>query len=120
MSSTRYPVMPVDVAELTTAEFAFHLEWNSAPGLDEVCRRFGNDANRALVWLIRVRALKAWCAREGMTQWLHDGSRTSQDVCEVAAGFQLNDRWEFDPEAFCVAVDMEAGRRSASDMLKPS
>jgi hypothetical protein len=29
------------------------------------------------------------------TQWLHEGSRTPQDVCDVAAGFQLNDRWEF-------------------------
>ena len=64
------------------------------------------------MWLIRVRALKAWCAREGMTQWLHEGSLTPQDVCEVAAGFQLNGRWEFDAEAFCVAVDVTAGRLS--------
>jgi hypothetical protein len=112
MTSPRYPVMPVDVAALTTAEFAFDLEWNGAPSLDEVCRRFGGDANRALVWLVRVRALKAWCAREGMAQWLHEGSRTPHDACEVAAGFQLNDRWEFDAEAFCMAVDVSAGRRS--------
>ena len=100
-------------SELSTAEFAFDLEWNSAPSLDEVCRTFGSDANRALVWLIRVRALKAWCARERMTQWLHEGSRTPEDICEVAASSQLNDRAEFDAEAFCAAVDETTDRRSA-------
>ena len=53
MSSTVFPALPGDVAVLTAGEFAFDLEWNNAASLDEVCRRSGNDANRALVWFIR-------------------------------------------------------------------
>src|SRR4029453_9908960 len=106
MSITLFPTKPVDVVALTTTEFTFDLEINNAPSLEEVCRRFGNDANRALVWLIRVRALKAWCARDGTVEWLSPARR--RNVCEVAAGFELNDEWEFDADAFCLAVEMAA------------
>lgn len=108
MSGTIFPTRPGDVAALTTSEFAFDLGGDDEPSLDEACRRFGSDANRALVWLIRYRALKAWCARDEMAQWLN-AARTPR-ICEVAAGFELNDQWEFDPAAFCLAVDMIANR----------
>lgn len=110
MSDTAFPARPVDVVALTTSEFTVDLEWSNAPSLDEVCRRFGADANRAVVWLIRFRALQAWCTRDGMTQWLGSGGRTPRDICEAAAGFRLNDRWEFDAEAFCRAIDIIAAR----------
>ena len=103
MSSTVFPALPGDVAVLTVGEFAFDLEWNNAASLDEVCRRFGNDANRALVWFIRFRALKTWCAREDSAQRM-TGAGMSH-ICEVAARFELNEQWEFDPETFCLAVD---------------
>jgi hypothetical protein len=110
MNSTPFPTRPVDVAALTATEFSFNFELNDAPSLDDICRRFGNDSNRALVWLIRFRALKAWCARDGAVQWLN-GARTPH-ICEVGASFELNDRWEFDADAFCVAVDMIGNLRS--------
>ena len=105
-----FPTLPGDVAVLTASEFAFDLEWNNVPSLDEVCRRFGNDSNRALVWLIRVRALKAWCGRDGTAEWLSPA--WMRRVCEVAARFELNDEWEFDADAFCVAVEMIVDQRS--------
>jgi len=111
VSRTLFPTNPVDVAVLTATEFDFDPQ-SDVPSLDDVCRRFGDDANRALVWLIRFRALRAWCAREGMAQWLDAGARTPRDIREVAAGFELNHRWEFDAEAFCVAVDVMARQRA--------
>jgi len=112
MDSTTFPVRPTDVVALTTMEFAFDLDLTNEPSLEEVCRRFGNDANRALVWMIRFRALSEWCAREDIVKSLHAGSRSLGDICEVAASFDLNDRWEFDSDAFCAAVDVVASRRS--------
>ena len=108
MSSTVFPALPGDVAVLTAGEFAFDLERDNAASLDEVCRRFGNDANRALVWFIRFRALKTWCAREDNAHWM-TRARMSH-ICEVAARFELNQQWEFDPEAFCLAVDAMCNR----------
>ena len=49
MSSTVFPMLPVDVAVLTAREFACDREGNNVPPLEEVRRDFGNDANRALV-----------------------------------------------------------------------
>ena len=112
MHNTLFPTRPVDVVALTTAEFTCDLEMNNAPSLEEVCRRFGNDANRALVWWIRFRALRAWCAAEDVTKWLTAGSATPRDICEVAASFELNDRWEFDADTFCVAVERMVSQRS--------
>ena len=110
MSSTIFPVLPRDVAVLTTGEFAFDVEGDNAPSLDDVCRRFENDGNRALVWLIRSRALKAWCAGDGIAAWLT--AARMPHICEVAASFELNDRWEFDADCFCHAVDTIANRVS--------
>src|SRR4029450_3638495 len=104
MSSTDFPTRPMDVAALTTPEFIYNLEWNNTPSFDEVCRRLGNDGNRAAAWLIRFRALQAWWACDGMAQWLTDATGTPRDVCEVAARLELNDLQQFDGEAFCAAV----------------
>jgi hypothetical protein len=113
MSSTIFPILPGDVAVLTTSEFAFDIEWNDALSFDEVCRRFGNDVNKALVWLIRFRALKAWCARDGIEPSL--STARMPHICEVAARFDLNDQWEFDADTFCLAVDTIAKRRSGRE-----
>ena len=101
----------MDVAALTAPEFTYDLEWNDSPSFDEVCRRFGNDGNRAAAWLIRFRALQAWWARDGMAQWLTAAAGTPRDICEVAARLELNDRREFDGEAFCAAVDQVVAQR---------
>jgi hypothetical protein len=105
MNYTPFPTRPVDVVALTCSEFLFDLEMSGDPSLDVVCRRFADDVNRALVWLIRFRALRTWCARTDITEWLSTRSASQRDVCEVAAGFELNDRWEFDVERFCCAVN---------------
>ena len=109
MSGTIFPVLPRDVAVLTRGEFAFDFQAD-APSLDDVCRLFEDDANRALVWVIRSRALKAWCAGDGIAAWLTPARMPH--VCEVAAGFELNERWEFDADCFCHAVDTIANRVS--------
>jgi hypothetical protein len=110
--STPFPTRPMDVAELTAPEFTYELEWNNSPSFDEVCRRFGNDGNRAAAWLIRFRALQAWWACDGMAQWLTDVAGTPRDICEVAAGLELNDLRQFDADAFCSAVDRVIAQRS--------
>jgi hypothetical protein len=112
MSSTHSPTRPMDIDELTATEFTYDLEWNNSPSFDDVCRRFGNDVNRAAAWLIRFRALQAWWARDGMAQWLTDAAGTPRDICEVAARLELNDLREFDAEAFCSAVDLVVAQRS--------
>jgi hypothetical protein len=111
MSGTMFPVRPSDVAALTVKEFTSDLELSHAPSIDAVCRTFAHDANRALVWLIRFRALKAWCARADQTAWLSAGAGTYRDACEAAASFTLNDCWEFDAEDFCCAVEIVISRR---------
>ncbi|HET7219573.1 MAG TPA: hypothetical protein VFJ02_16065 [Vicinamibacterales bacterium] len=120
MDSTLFPIKPSDVIALTIAEFALDREMSNAPSLAEICRKFGNDANRALVCLIRYRALGAWCAREDMTAWVNASAHTRRDICEVAAGLALNDRWEFDGDAFCRAVDIVAHRNGSAPRTSPS
>jgi hypothetical protein len=93
------------VVALTVAEFTRELDLNGTVSLDAVCRRFVDDANRALVWFIRFRALTAWRERTDMGPWLLAGSSRAQDACQIAASFALNDDWEFDPERFCSAVE---------------
>jgi hypothetical protein len=112
IGKTPFPTRPGDVAPLTVREFTFALHLSDAPSFDVVCARFEDDANRALVWLLRFRALNALSDRADMTEWLSNHPRTSPAVCQVAATFELNDRWEFDKEAFCSAVDMTASKRS--------
>jgi hypothetical protein len=112
MDSTAFPTRPIDVVPLTALEFTSDLDISDGPSLDLACARFVDDVNRAVVWLIRFRALKEWCARDDMADWLHDGSRTSRDVCEVAARFELNEQWQFDTASFCTAVDAVVSERT--------
>jgi hypothetical protein len=109
---TAFPARPGDVVALSVEEFVFDLEMTNTPSIETACRAFNNDANRALVWLIRWRALNALCARSEVVEWRRAGARTSRDMCEVAAAFDLNDGWEFDHERFCDAVDRLIGRRA--------
>jgi hypothetical protein len=103
--NTRFPARPCDVAALTVHEFTSDLDLKSPPSLEEACHRFLEDANRALVWLIRVRALRTWCARPDMASWLHGADTGGQSACEAAASFTLNDEWEFDVADFRLAVE---------------
>jgi hypothetical protein len=104
MTSTPFPAVPGDVVALTVPEFTRGLDLNTEPSIGLVCDRFLDDANRALVWLIRFRALKAWCTRAEANAWLISEDRRSQRACEVAASFTLNGQWEFDAEDFRSAV----------------
>jgi hypothetical protein len=104
MRATPFPARPSDVVALTVPEFTCELDLN-ATSFDLVCHRFLDDANRALVWFIRFRALAAWCERPDMAAWLTSGASHVQHACEVAASFKLNDDWGFDPEAFRSAVE---------------
>src|SRR5687767_8457053 len=67
---TPFPTRPSDVAALTASEFACARELHASVSIDDVCQRFVDDANRALVWLIRFRALTAWCDRTETVPWL--------------------------------------------------
>ncbi len=106
MDGTPFPLHPSDVAALTVPEFAFNGNVEAAPSLDAVCRRFVDDQNRALVWMIRFSALQAWGARSDVATWLQRGAGTTRDAFEVAAGFPLNDGWGFDSERFCSAIEV--------------
>ena len=90
---------------LTVREFACSLDLDAAASLDVACRRFLDDANRALVWFIRFRALMVWCERADMAAWLTSGPSLARHACEVAASFRLNEQWQFDVEAFRSAVE---------------
>ena len=90
---------------LTVREFACSLDLDAAASLDVACRRFLDDANRALVWFIRFRALMVWCERADMAAWLTSGPSLARNACEVAASFRLNEQWQFDAEAFRSAVE---------------
>ena len=105
MPATPFPARPSDVAALTVREFTCQLDLSRAASIDSVCRRFVEDANRALVWFIRFRALRTWCERGDTANWLGSESAHLQHACELAATFQLNEEWEFDADAFRVAVE---------------
>jgi hypothetical protein len=68
--------------------------------------RFLDDANRALVWIIRFRALMAWCERGEIAAWLKSDQSYERHACELAATFALNEDWEFDRDAFRAAVEL--------------
>jgi hypothetical protein len=72
---------------------------------DRVCRRFLNDANRALVWFIRFRALTGWCEREDTATWVNSDPARAQRASALAASFELNEEWQFDPGRFRSAVE---------------
>lgn len=111
-SLTEFPTRPCDVVALSVDEFLYDLETIHAPTIESACRAFANDTNRALVWCIRWRALNTLCARSDVAEWRRAGARTSRDMCEVAAAFDLNDGWEFDQVRFCEAVDWLVHRRA--------
>jgi hypothetical protein len=104
MQSTPFPTSPSDVVALTVSEFACGLDLSQSVSIDAVCQIFLDDVNRALVWLIRFRALTAWRERTEMAAWLHAEPTHARHACAVAASFELNDHWEFDAEPFRSAV----------------
>jgi hypothetical protein len=110
MRSTPYPVRPCDVVALTVPEFTCQLDSTEIVSIDVVCQRFPDEINRALVWFIRFRALTAWCARTETASWLRSQPSRAGHACELAASFELNERWEFDADRFRSAVDSVAAR----------
>src|ERR1041385_8912930 len=110
MNRAPFPARPVDVVPLSVEEFTSDLDLAAAPSIDLVCERFLDDANRALVWLIRFTALKTWCTRAETHAWLPSGAGQSQRACEVAASFALNGEWEFDADDFHSAVQSMRSR----------
>jgi hypothetical protein len=111
MRSTPYPARPRDVVALTVREFTCQLDASEIASINVVCQRFPEDINRAVVWFIRFRALTAWCARTETATWLQSEPSRTGHACELAASFELNERWEFDADRFRSAVDAVAARR---------
>jgi hypothetical protein len=114
--TTGFPLTPGDVAPLTRHEFACGLDVAAAPPFAEVCERFANDANRAVVWLLRFKALQALKDDPRMASLVHGHSESSrayvdERVVEVAAILALNEHWEFDAGAFFAAVEALGRRR---------
>jgi hypothetical protein len=105
---TPFPTSPSDVVALTVPEFTCELDLPGSVSLDAVCRRFHDDANRALVWLIRFRALTAWRERLDVAPWLRADPSQAHRACQLAASFDLNETWEFDAERFRSAVESVA------------
>ena len=114
MSRTPFPGSPAEVVPLSIYEFASDSWTGDAPSIDMICSRFTDDLNRALVWILRYRALAALVGRAEIAAWLDRGARNWRDMFEVAAQFPLNSDWGFDGEMFCAAVDATASRRSVS------
>ena len=110
MTTTPFPARPGEVVSLTVQEFTCGIDLNVEPSIAFVCKRFLHDANRALVWLIRFRALKAWYTRADTNAW-PSSAGYCQRACEVAASFALNDEWGFDAEDFGSAVQSLSLRR---------
>jgi hypothetical protein len=104
MTTTPFPARPCEVVALTVQEFTCGLDLSAEPSISLVCERFLDDANRALVWLIRFGALRAWCARAETNAWLMTGAARAR-ACEMAASFALNGDWEFDAERFHLGVE---------------
>ena len=105
MQTTPFPARPCDVVALTVSEFTRGLDVHATVSIDDVCRRFVDDTNKALVWVIRFRALEAWCVRADVAAWLGLRPSHAQHAGEVAAAFELNSEWEFDADAFRSAVE---------------
>ena len=105
---TPFPSRPCEVVALTVPEFTPELDLTADISFESACQRFLEDANRALVWVIRFRALTAWCEHAEMAAWLQVDPSHPRYACAVAASFQLNDDWEFDAETFRSAVQRAA------------
>jgi hypothetical protein len=104
MDCTPFPHRPADVVALSTQEFSFGLDMSGDPSLDVICERFLGDANRALVWMIRFRALRSCWARAEVLESVSHSMSTEDDQYEVAASLDLNDCWEFDARTFCTEL----------------
>jgi hypothetical protein len=104
MRTTPFPASPDSVVALSVPEFTCGLDLNGSLSLDAVCQRFLEDTNRAVVWVIRFRALTAWCERRDVAEWLRSEPLHAPHACQLAASFDLNDDWEFDAERFRSAV----------------
>jgi hypothetical protein len=115
MQMTPFPARPCDVVALTVPEFTRDLDLNAAVSIDAVCRRFIDDTNKAVVWVIRFRALAAWCVRTDVAAWLGSRPFHAQHACEVAAAFELNADWGFDADSFRSAVESVVSRRARLD-----
>jgi hypothetical protein len=111
MKKTPFPTRPLDVVALTIQEFTRPLDLTDSPSLNDVCGRFPDDANRALVWLVRFRALQA-LTDAGVGAWLASGAGSTRDAYDVASRLELNELWEFDRAAFCLAVKAVAAKRA--------
>jgi hypothetical protein len=111
VTATPFPTKPSEVVALTISEFSAGLDMDGSPSIDDACSRFPRDTNRALVWVIRFRALKAWHAQPGMMEWLDARTVTTQDASHVAAGFELDRHWGFDAGSFCSAIDRARARK---------
>jgi hypothetical protein len=101
---TPFPSRACEVVALTVPEFTCDLDLTATVSFESGCRRFAEDANRALVWFIRFRALTGWCEKAEMAAWLSVDPSHPQHACAVAASFALNDDWAFDAELFRAAV----------------
>ena len=108
MRTTPFPSRACDGIALTVPEFTCELDLKAAVSFDSVCRRFIDDANKAIVWFIRFRALRGWCEREDTAAWLRSRPARTQHASELAASFELNDDWQFDSERFRSAVESVA------------
>jgi hypothetical protein len=105
---TPFPTRPSDVAALAASEFACAPDLQASVSIEDVCQRFVGDANRAVVWLIRFRALTAWCERTDTGPWLRAEPGRAERACAMAASFVLNEQWEFDAGEFRSAVQSVA------------
>ena len=102
---TPLPNTPSDVVALTAAEFTRDLDLTATMSFDALCQRFVDDANRAVVWFIRFRALTVWSERPDIVAWLRSQPRHAGRAGEVAASFALNADWEFDADAFRSTIE---------------
>jgi len=105
MRATPFPSRASDVIALSVPEFTCDLDLTATVSFDTICRRFLDDANRAIVWFIRFQALTGWREREDTAAWLRGEPARVQHASELAASFALNDDWQFDSERFRSAVE---------------
>lgn len=107
---TELPLVPRDVVPLAVDEFTFVFDLESGPDFADLCSRFRDDTNRAVVWLLRFKALQTLrgdlrLARSAHATGSTDGGSFVRGAFEVAATQPLNEAWEFDRPAFFAAVN---------------
>lgn len=99
---------------LTVLEFTSELDPIASTSLDRVCQRFVDDENRALVWLIRAKALQAWSGQPEMASLLSGSDVGRRVASELAASFALNEQWDFDANDFRLSVESLIARRGCA------